>query len=111
MDWERVGEAIRRDRVRMYGTRASFGSAAGLSISVLSDLERGTRSNFDGDTLGKVEDALGWAPGTIDIIGAGGRIRRSDTDLARLRQAWPRLTPDVRALIADLAERSASRHR
>lgn len=109
MDWERVGAAIRRDRARIYGTRETFATAAGLSISVLSDLERGTRTNFDDDTLGKVEDALGWAPGSIDEIAAGGPIRRSDTDLARLRQAWPRLTPDVRALLADLAERSANR--
>ena len=112
VDWVRAGEQVRRARSRSYGTRSDFAAATGLSVSVLGELERGARSNFDPDTLARVEDALGWAPGAITDVAAGRRLRHAmDEHLARLLAVWRTLSPDARAILADIATHASQLRR
>jgi len=108
VDWQRAGSAVRRARAQRYHTLESFAAAIDVSVSVLSDLERGARDNFSSETLTRIEAVLGWAPGAIEGVANGRAVRRlDDTEMARVREAWPRLTLQARLILADLAERAA----
>lgn len=61
---------VRRRHLGMY-TREALAQAAGVSIRLLGDVERGTRT-VRGRILGRIEQALGWAPGSADAVLRGG---------------------------------------
>lgn len=103
-----MGAAVKRERSRRWRSRAEFARAAGFSARTIDDLETGRRSNFSEVTLASVEAALMWEPGSCLRIVQGGKPRRAvDPSLARLLEVWPMLSPDARALLADMAERAA----
>jgi transcriptional regulator with XRE-family HTH domain len=112
-DWARLGERVRSERIRLgHMTQAAFARRAGIGRRTVSDLERGTRGNYSPDTLAAVEGALGWEPGTVAAVLAGGAVvREGDDDLARLMHLWRSLDPAgrrimlaVAATLADLAD-------
>jgi hypothetical protein len=79
---------------------------------LIDDIELGRRDNYSEGTLGALEAALGWAPGTCLRVVQGGKVRRDiDPDLVRLLDVWRRLSPDARAMLVEIAERSAERGR
>lgn len=91
----------------MWRRREDFAAACRLSVRVVGELERAERTNFTAETLGAVEAALGWEPGSADRVRAGlAPRRREDNDLARLRALWPRLSPGSRRMLVELAERA-----
>ena len=49
-------------------TQEDVAAAAGMSSTVLGEIERGDRSNFTGRTLAKLSTALGWSTDSIDRI-------------------------------------------
>lgn len=105
--WERLGRLVLAERSRRWRTREDFAHATGLSVRLLADVEAGNRDNYLPSTLSVLEAALGWAQGTCERVVQGGRVRREmDESLVRLMDCWPRLSPDARAMLADLAERS-----
>jgi len=105
--WDRLGRAVLTERSRRWRTREEFAAATGLSVRLLADLETGNRDNYLPATLAAVEAALGWSYGTCERVVAGGRVAREmDPALVRLMDAWPHLSPDARALLAELAERA-----
>ena len=105
--WGRLGRRIVSERSRRWRTREDFAHATGLSTRTLDDIETGRRSNYREQTLAAVEATLGWAQGTCERVVQGGRVRREmDPSLVRLMDVWPRLSPDARAMLADMAERS-----
>ena len=107
MTWRAVGEQVTRARSRRWRTRADFAAATGLSTRVLSDLETGRRQRYAPRTLAAVEAALGWAPGTCERVAQGGRVRMEmDESLQRVLDAWPRLSPDARVLVAEMVEKA-----
>jgi transcriptional regulator with XRE-family HTH domain len=108
--WRRLGERIGVERGRRWKSRAAFARAAGLSSRLIDDIELGRRDNYSEGTLGALEAALGWAPGTCLRVVQGGKVRRDiDPDLVRLLDVWRRLSPDARAMLVEVAERSAER--
>jgi hypothetical protein len=109
-DWARVGETVRAERALRWRRRADFAWATGLSVRLISDLERGRRDNYAPETKLIIESALLWEPGSIDRIVAGGRPRQvKDAAMVRLLAAWPQLSTEAREMLADLAERSQRR--
>jgi hypothetical protein len=109
--WRRLGSRILSERSRRWRTRDEFATATGLSARLLDDLETGRRDNYQDETLSAVEVALGWMPGTSRRIVQGGRVRREmDPDLVRVFDVWPRLSPDAKRMLAELAERVADPH-
>ncbi len=110
--WKRLGRLIRVERSRRWPRRPDFAAAAGISERVLVDLELGLRTNFSEDTIGIIEAALGWEPGSAEAVRHGLRPRRwGDPLVTRLLVLWPRLSPDARRMIVELAERSVSDER
>lgn len=108
--WRQLGRRIRLERSRRWPRRPDFARAAGLSDRVVGEVERAERPNFSPDTLAGIEYALGWAPGSCDLIRAGRQPRRvEDPEFTRIRDAWPRLSPDARRMLAAVAEHAAGR--
>lgn len=73
MEWGRLGDAVVARRVKL-GLRSqkAFADHSGLSLRLISDLERGNRSSYDPSTFARLEDALEWAPGSVKAILDGG---------------------------------------
>lgn len=80
---------------------------AQLSERTIEYLEAGTRRRYRDSTLGRVEDAFSWKPGTINRILSGNHIdHQADADalLDRVITRWPYLTDDERRALVDLLE-------
>lgn len=76
-DWERLGRLVVAARVAggMH-SREQFASASGFSTRFLGDVEKARRTNYDQASLARLEKVLGWKPGSIDSILAGGEPTR-----------------------------------
>lgn len=78
-------------------------------MRTVEDLAAGRRTRYRDATLWAVESALGWEHGdALRVVGGGKPQRAKDGGLARLVDAWPRLTPhDQRIILAvlDAAQR------
>lgn len=68
----RLGHYIVSRRVALgYRNRTDFADSLQFTVRTLSDIENGVRRASPG-TYAMLENKLGWAPGSIDTIGAGG---------------------------------------
>lgn len=72
-DVQRLGQLVRlrRTQLRIH-TGKALADQAHVTPRLISDLEVGRRANFSGSTKAAIEDALMWAPGSIDNTLAGG---------------------------------------
>ena len=69
---ERLGHHIVSRRVALgYRNRTDFANSLKFTVRTLSDIENGVRKASPG-TYAMLENKLGWAPGSIDSILAGG---------------------------------------
>lgn len=108
--WKRFGELVRAERSRRWPRRQDFAAHCGISVRVITAVERYERTNFSPDTLAAIEAGLGWEPGSSDRVRAGRRpLRREDPGLAELRALWPRLSPDSRRMLLAVARDSLAR--
>lgn len=109
--WQRLGSYVRSERARLGGNRrslAAFAKAAGVSRTTLDSIEHARKDNYDPATLATLEHALGWRPGSIDRILAGGRPEYDDDpDLTAVVDAWPKLSPGSRRMLRLLATEAA----
>ncbi|WP_412078970.1 helix-turn-helix domain-containing protein [Streptomyces xanthophaeus] len=71
-DWERLAHAIEAARDAKGLTQVGLAEAAGISESTVQNLESGAERKRTPSTLPKVEEALGWAPGSGLAVLAGG---------------------------------------
>lgn len=105
--WDDVAEHVRRVRSLRRQTQTEFADEIGLSVRIVGALESGTPRRYQPETLHRVESALGWAHGSLVRVVEGGRpIVDVDPHFARIRDAWPRLPGEARAMLADLAGRA-----
>jgi hypothetical protein len=69
---ERLGHHIVSRRVALgYRNRTDLADSLRFTVRTLSDIENGVRKASPG-TYAMLENKLGWAPGSIDTILAGG---------------------------------------
>lgn len=102
--WRRLAEQIRAEMPARYETVAQLARAAQLSPRTIEELIAGRKTHYRDSTLYGVDTALGWEPGSALRVVQGGKPRRMpDPGLARLADAWPRLSErDKRILLAVL---------
>jgi len=89
-DWKRLGEAIKAGR-RARGPRyrqEDLAREAGVGLATIQRLESGNGYSRMPPTVQKVEAPLGWTPGSVAQILAGG-----DPEYAVATQERPELTP------------------
>lgn len=68
-DWKRLGRAIKAQREHLgMATQQELATRAGVSRQTVISLEGGTERTRVPATIGKVEKALGWEPGTATRI-------------------------------------------
>lgn len=73
MDWGRLGKAIRERRVELgHKSREAFARHTGISPRLLNDLELGKRTSYDQSTFVRLEQALEWRSGSVNVVLAGG---------------------------------------
>lgn len=108
-EWSRLGAVIRAERSRHRGwrRREEFARACGLSVRTIEALENGERHNFSVETVGAIEMALGWEPGSAQRVLHGlPPVRQVDEHMARLQSFWDQLPTEARRLVVDFAERA-----
>src|SRR6201984_1305000 len=94
---ERLGHPIVSRRVALgYRNRTDFADSLQFTVATLSDIENGVRKASPG-TYAMLENKLGWAPGSIDTILAGGEPKEL---VVKLRPTTPEprspsFTPDA----------------
>jgi hypothetical protein len=99
---ERLGHQIVSRRVALgYRNRTDFANLQ-FTVCTLSDIENGVRKASPG-TYAMLENKLGWAPGSIDTILAGGEPKEL---VVKLRRDSPE--PRHRSYPTDDALASAS---
>jgi hypothetical protein len=80
---ERLGHHIVSRRVALgYRNRTDFASSLQFTVRTLSDIENGVRKASPG-TYAMLENKLGWAPGSIDTVLAGGEPKELVVKLHR----------------------------
>ena len=83
MDLERLGHHIVSRRVALgFRNRTDFANSLQFTVRTLSDIENGVRKASPG-TYAMLENKLGWAPGSIDTILAGGEPKELVVKLRR----------------------------
>lgn len=97
---------VRTERIRLGDrTIGDLAHRAGVSPGTVGNVERGARTRYQPETLAAIEAAIGWAPGSVAKVLAGGKpTREQDPDLAALLAAWPRLDPRARHALRAAAE-------
>jgi len=81
----RLGHHIVSRRVaRGYRTRTDLSNSLNFSVRTLADIENGVRRASRG-TYAMLENELGWAPGSVDAILAGGEPKELVVQLRRDR--------------------------
>ena len=92
----RLGHYIVSRRVALgYRNRTDFADSLQFTVRTLSDIENGVRKASPG-TYAMLESKLGWAPGSIDTILAGGEPKEL---VIKLRPTTP--TPRTHAYTTD----------
>jgi hypothetical protein len=80
---ERLGHYIVSRRVALgYRNRTDFADSLQFTVRTLSDIENGVRKASPG-TYAMLENKLGWAPGSVDAILAGGEPKELVVKLRR----------------------------
>jgi transcriptional regulator with XRE-family HTH domain len=80
-DWARLAKLVVSARVaRGMNNREQLAKEGGFSTRFLGDIETGRRSNYDPAYLARLEQALGWETGSVDVILAGGEPIRPTPD-------------------------------
>ena len=83
---ERLGHHIVSRRVALgFRNRTDFANSLQFTVRTLSDIENGVRKASPG-TYAMLENKLGWAPGSIDAILAGGEPKEL---VVKLRPTTP----------------------
>ena len=89
----RLGHHIVSRRVALgYRNRTDLANSLQFTVRTLSDIENGVRRASPG-TYAMLENKLGWAPGSIDTILAGGEPKEL---VVKLRPTAPTPNPRLR---------------
>ena len=84
---ERLGHHIVSRRVALgYRNRTDLAASLQFTVRTLADIEHGVRKASAG-TYAILENKLGWAPGSIDTILAGGEPKETVVELHRTTPA------------------------
>jgi transcriptional regulator with XRE-family HTH domain len=72
MDWARLASTIREARASLSWTQQQLADQAQVSLATLQNLEAGKARSRRPMSADRVAAALGWAPGSVDAVLAGG---------------------------------------
>lgn len=100
-DWVRLGKAMRLQRNRLGLKQADVAEAVGVSARTILNYEKG-RAPGDGEEVPgayyRAEAVIGWAPGSVDDVLAGGDPTLLDRTAAEIGLNLTGLTAEALAL-------------
>ena len=100
---QRLGHHVVSRRVALgYRTRTDLANSLQFTVRTLADIENGVRRASPG-TYAMLENKLGWAPGSIDTILAGGEPNEL---VVKLRRPTP--APSSHAYTTDALSRAST---
>jgi hypothetical protein len=100
---ERLGHHVVNRRVALgFRTRTDLANSLKFTVRTLADIENGVRKASPG-TYAMLENKLGWAPGSIDTILAGGEPKEL---LVKLRRDSPE--PRYHSFTSDALSRAST---
>lgn len=106
--WTTIGDAFKKIRSIRGLDQAAFGRRYNFSRTLVSEIERGARDNYEPETIHVIEAILGWVSGSVDAVKIGGHpTLEADPAMAELRIFWRRLAPQAQLAIADLVRELA----
>lgn len=79
-DRQRLADALTARRAGLRLTQTALARASGVSLATINLMERRGRDNYQTLTKAMVEEAVGWVPGSIDALLAGGEATVADSD-------------------------------
>lgn len=89
-DWKRLGSAIKAQREHLgLTTQQELAQAAGVTRQTVQSLEAGRQRTRMPATIGSIEKALRWEPGTASRLLSGEDERRGEADTARFAEGMP----------------------
>jgi len=102
-DWKRLADAIKRGREAAGMTQKDLAEKAGIAEGSVQNLESGRERSRIPQSLAKVEQAIGWAPGSgVAVLrGTIGQPPRSSEEPAK---AKPRNQSDLPLRVVDELE-------
>lgn len=102
---KRLGRLIvARRKQRGLPTRQAFADSLKITYRVLTDLENGTRQ-LGAKTYLQIEKALGWQPGSVEAVLAGGEPTPIVDDPFDQRRALARRSNEIRRALLEIEER------
>lgn len=103
--WQRLGHLIASERGRRRWSVTELAARSGLSERTIDYLEGGQRRRYRDTTLGRIEDAFGWRPGTsLGIVDGVEPVSSADQLLERVIARWEHLTEEQQKAIVELLE-------
>lgn len=102
VDRKRLADAVRRDRLRLYGTVEKARLMAEISRGAWDHVESGDPVREF--TLAAVERALGWDQGRSDEILRGESVPVGESPLRRAILESRDIDDDIRAALLDLLD-------
>lgn len=99
--WVELGRLVKRERNRRHLDQVTFALEIGLkSRTLISEIERGVRDNYDIETITLIEIALGWRSGSVERVVSGRKpLVEVDPIMAEFRVYWERLSADRKAAL------------
>lgn len=94
-----AAKVIRARTDRGMTSREQLAATSGIAIRIISDIEKGRRTNFTASTQAKLERALGWEHGSVNAVLAGGSPIRPE-GAPPLDAAGDDLELEVRAILS-----------
>lgn len=105
LGWKRLARVLDDEHTAQRLSWSALARRTGVSLRTVYDLRSGERTSYHPETLDRLETALGWETGSVERVLDGRDPRRKpDPDLARIHHAWRGLPPEVRRVLADVAE-------
>lgn len=71
-DWKRLARYITDRRAALGLTQGEVQAAGGPSMATMRNLEGALQESYRSNIIGRLEQALGWAPGSATVILGGG---------------------------------------
>ena len=85
-NWALLGQAIRARRTALRLSQPKLAKKAQVSLSTINLLENAKQTSYQSVTIGAVERALDWAPGSFQSVLAHRDESRDKLDVAALSE-------------------------
>lgn len=100
-DWQRLAKHVTTRRTDLGLTQSQVNANGGPSVATMRLIEGAHQTNYRDNILGRLEQALAWAPGSVTNILAGGEPTPAETIPAPTGRGSGDLVAELQAIAAN----------